>query len=201
VGARSGFRQLQGRCPRGLVRADPVPDVTIRGGRAEFGELCTWAVDFWPSRGRERRFVTLCTLWIAPTPHSHPQPAAVPEPDLPADCRANVAGRRSRDARRAHAIKPSHLNLPPRNDRVGTCGQAIRLDLLGVSLQVPFGVAPETHDFRGFLQCAREDSNLHGPFSPQGPQPCASTNSATGAWAASIDLPRESSGRRRVGVA
>jgi hypothetical protein len=39
---------------------------------------------------------------------------------------------------------------------------------------------------RGFPQCAREDSNLHGPFSPQGPQPCASTNSATGAWAASI---------------
>ena len=35
-------------------------------------------------------------------------------------------------------------------------------------------------------QCAREDSNLHGPFSPQGPQPCASTNSATGAEAASI---------------
>src|SRR5205807_7903042 len=35
-------------------------------------------------------------------------------------------------------------------------------------------------------QCAREDSNLHGPYSPQGPQPCASTNSATGAWAASI---------------
>ena len=24
---------------------------------------------------------------------------------------------------------------------------------------------------RGFPQCAREDSNLHGPFSPQGPQP------------------------------
>src|SRR5437588_9785052 len=37
-------------------------------------------------------------------------------------------------------------------------------------------------------QCAREDSNLHGPFSPQGPQPCASTNSATGAWAASISV-------------
>src|SRR6476646_6923336 len=37
---------------------------------------------------------------------------------------------------------------------------------------------------RGFSKCAREDSNLHGPYSPQGPQPCASTNSATGAWAA-----------------
>ena len=34
----------------------------------------------------------------------------------------------------------------------------------------------------GLSQCAREDSNLHGPYSPQGPQPCASTNSATGAW-------------------
>jgi hypothetical protein len=24
---------------------------------------------------------------------------------------------------------------------------------------------------RGFLQCAREDSNFHGPYGPQGPQP------------------------------
>ena len=24
----------------------------------------------------------------------------------------------------------------------------------------------------GLFQCAREDSNLHGPYSPQGPQPC-----------------------------
>src|ERR1700694_5828974 len=53
---------------------------------------------------------------------------------------------------------------------------------LGVSLEVPYGGAPETRDFRDYLQCAREDSNLHGPYSPQGPQPCASTNSATGAW-------------------
>src|ERR1700744_2190703 len=65
---------------------------------------------------------------------------------------------------------------------------------LGVSLEVPFGVAPETRDFRGFPQCAREDSNLHGPYSPQGPQPCASTNSATGAWAASIALDVRSRG-------
>jgi hypothetical protein len=50
-------------------------------------------------------------------------------------------------------------------------------------------VAPgirESPVFRGFRKCAREDSNLHGLISPQGPQPCASTNSATGAWAASI---------------
>ena len=33
----------------------------------------------------------------------------------------------------------------------------------------------------GLSQCAREDSNFHGPYGPQGPQPCASTNSATGA--------------------
>src|ERR1700731_4444411 len=38
----------------------------------------------------------------------------------------------------------------------------------------------------GLSQCAREDSNLHGPYSPQGPQPCASTNSATGAGGRSI---------------
>src|ERR1035437_5162735 len=31
-------------------------------------------------------------------------------------------------------------------------------------------------------KCAGEDLNLHGPFGPQGPQPCASTNSATSAW-------------------
>jgi hypothetical protein len=35
----------------------------------------------------------------------------------------------------------------------------------------------------GLSQCAREDSNLHGSCLPQGPQPCASTNSATGARA------------------
>ncbi len=34
----------------------------------------------------------------------------------------------------------------------------------------------------GGFKCAREDLNLHGPYGPQGPQPCASTNSATGAW-------------------
>jgi hypothetical protein len=32
------------------------------------------------------------------------------------------------------------------------------------------------------LSCAREDSNLHPVKAGQGPQPCASTNSATGAW-------------------
>src|SRR5258708_5895122 len=35
-------------------------------------------------------------------------------------------------------------------------------------------------------QCARMDSNHHGEISPQGPQPCASTNSATSAECASI---------------
>src|SRR3954454_18407973 len=33
------------------------------------------------------------------------------------------------------------------------------------------------------LSCAEEDSNLHEEISSQGPQPCASTNSATGAGA------------------
>src|SRR5436190_549977 len=32
-------------------------------------------------------------------------------------------------------------------------------------------------------QCAGEDLNLHGVLTPQGPQPCASTNSATSARA------------------
>ena len=40
----------------------------------------------------------------------------------------------------------------------------------------------------GLFQCARMDSNHHGEISPQGPQPCASTNSATGAEWASIAL-------------
>ena len=40
----------------------------------------------------------------------------------------------------------------------------------------------------GLFQCAREDSNLHGPYSPQGPQPCASTNSATGAGGGQYSL-------------
>ena len=35
-------------------------------------------------------------------------------------------------------------------------------------------------------KCAEEDSNLHGGIPPQGPQPCASTNSATGAGRRSI---------------
>ena len=47
----------------------------------------------------------------------------------------------------------------------------------------------------GLFQCAEEDSNLHGEISPQGPQPCASTNSATGAGAAQ-NYSREGAGRR-----
>ena len=39
----------------------------------------------------------------------------------------------------------------------------------------------EKHAGSSASQCAREDSNLHGSCLPQGPQPCASTNSATGA--------------------
>ncbi len=43
--------------------------------------------------------------------------------------------------------------------------------------------APGTTEPRrgGVPGCAEEDSNLHGPFSPLGPQPSASTNSAIGA--------------------
>ena len=32
-----------------------------------------------------------------------------------------------------------------------------------------------------FMLCPEQDSNLHGDNSPQGPQPCVSTNSTT--WA------------------
>src|SRR5664280_2160315 len=46
-------------------------------------------------------------------------------------------------------------------------------------------------------ECARMDSNHHGENSPQGPQPCASTNSATGAEWASIAPGR--SGETRPG--
>jgi hypothetical protein len=52
------------------------------------------------------------------------------------------------------------------------------------------GPRTKTVPLPGLFQCAREDSNLHGELSPQGPQPCASTNSATGAEGASIDLGR-----------
>src|SRR5579884_2051068 len=51
---------------------------------------------------------------------------------------------------------------------------------------------------RGFLKCAREDSNLHGPYSPQGPQPCASTNSATGAGGGQYSPAPCCAGRRRA---
>jgi hypothetical protein len=36
----------------------------------------------------------------------------------------------------------------------------------------------------GLSQCAQGDSNSHPVYTGQGPQPCASTNSATGAWSA-----------------
>jgi hypothetical protein len=36
----------------------------------------------------------------------------------------------------------------------------------------------------GLSQCAQGDSNSHPAYAGQGPQPCASTNSATGAWSA-----------------
>src|SRR6478609_8606733 len=51
----------------------------------------------------------------------------------------------------------------------------------------PSHVGPETQKSpaeQGFSRCAEEDSNLHGGNPPQGPQPCASNNSATGARAA-----------------
>ena len=67
--------------------------------------------------------------------------------------------------------------LPRRSPR-GSCARRVGRLLLGWGMKK----AP----LAGLFQCAREDSNLHGPISPQGPQPCASTNSATGAWAASI---------------
>jgi hypothetical protein len=53
----------------------------------------------------------------------------------------------------------------------------------------------------GWAQCAREDSNLHGELSPQGPQPCASTNSATGAEGASIATGSAAAARRPSGLA
>src|SRR4029079_3207336 len=50
-------------------------------------------------------------------------------------------------------------------------------------LRSPAG-EPTVTNWRSKRLCAGEDLNLHGPYSPQGPQPCASTNSATGAWGA-----------------
>ena len=48
----------------------------------------------------------------------------------------------------------------------------------------------------GLFSCARVDSNHHGENSPQGPQPCASTNSATSAGGRSIAPDRRPPGRR-----
>ena len=45
--------------------------------------------------------------------------------------------------------------------------------------------------------CAGEDLNLHGVLTPQGPQPCASTNSATSARRRSVATASRSSIRRR----
>ena len=60
-----------------------------------------------------------------------------------------------------------------------------------------FGPA-RVHGGASWPKCARVDSNHHGEISPQGPQPCASTNSATGAEGASI-APRRR-GRPRPGA-
>jgi hypothetical protein len=57
-------------------------------------------------------------------------------------------------------------------------------------------VSPENEQspaFAGLFPCAEEDSNLHGPYSPQGPQPCASTNSATGAGGTAVSAAGERS--------
>src|SRR5204863_3555567 len=56
-----------------------------------------------------------------------------------------------------------------------------RATLLGTH-GIPRSVTKPWH-YQGFPRCAEEDSNLHGGIPPQGPQPCASTNSATGAGA------------------
>ena len=40
---------------------------------------------------------------------------------------------------------------------------------------------PRDEPLGACVECAGEDLNLHGVLTPQGPQPCASTNSATSA--------------------
>src|SRR5947207_2255099 len=50
---------------------------------------------------------------------------------------------------------------------------------------------------RRWSPCAGEDLNLHGPNGPQGPQPCASTNSATSARGRSVATAR---GKKSAGA-
>jgi hypothetical protein len=57
-----------------------------------------------------------------------------------------------------------------------------RSQLLPACCRRRAGSDRENTPFAG-ISCAQGDSNSHGGFPPQGPQPCASTNSATGACA------------------
>ena len=63
-------------------------------------------------------------------------------------------------------------------EEITTGANWFRRSLGGVAFA--YVASGKSHALRA-VSCAREDSNLHGPYSPQGPQPCASTNSATGA--------------------
>jgi hypothetical protein len=86
------------------------------------------------------------------------------------------------------------LDQPPMN-----CAQRRRLTAGGCVLVTTRAVFA-TVSLAGLFQCAREDSNLHGPYGPQGPQPCASTNSATGAGGGEYSpgrVPEEASDARR----
>jgi hypothetical protein len=84
---------------------------------------------------------------------------------------------------RGAAERVERLNWTPADplDGADTAGALPRLLPRTPSLPAEALCKNKSPAICGAFSCAEEDSNLHGPYSPQGPQPCASTNSATGA--------------------
>src|SRR3954447_23248041 len=70
------------------------------------------------------------------------------------------------------------LPAPARGQLLPKCCQPVRTERPRATSQ-----KRETRSWSGLRECAQGDSNSHGGNPPQGPQPCASTNSATGACA------------------
>ena len=73
---------------------------------------------------------------------------------------------------------PTETSLPERNlgpDRTDErCRVATRISATKrTELDLDAGENVKSHCFAGAFECAQGDSNSHGPYGPQGPQPCA----------------------------